>query len=94
MNRAEAIKWIEDRMCQGRGVFTENHPPNIDECWEAGRMAIEALKSERPKGEWYILEYELFTCDQCGEYVESYAEYTQEARDMLEKGDYPNYCPN
>lgn len=46
MTREEAIKWIDDRMCYGRGTFTINHPPNFDECWEAGRMAIEALKNE------------------------------------------------
>ena len=44
MKRKEAIKWIDDRMCWGRGTFTANHLPNIDECWEAGRMAIEALQ--------------------------------------------------
>lgn len=43
MTREEAIKWIDDRMCFGRGTFTEHHPPNIDECWQAGKMAIEAL---------------------------------------------------
>ena len=50
MKKEEAIKWIDDRMCWGRGTFTEHHPPNFDECWEAGLMAIEAL-SER-SGEW------------------------------------------
>ena len=52
MTREEAIKWVDDRMCLGRGTFTKNHPPNIDECWEAGCMAIKALKSDRPTGEW------------------------------------------
>ena len=44
MKREVAIKWVDDRMCWGRGTFTINHPPNFDECWEAGRMAIEALQ--------------------------------------------------
>lgn len=48
----------------------------------------------RPKGEWYISEYEYFTCDQCGESVWSSAEYTQEAKEMLKNGDVPNFCPN
>jgi len=43
MTREEAIKWINIRMCMGRGKFTEHHPPIIDEVWEAGLMAIEAL---------------------------------------------------
>jgi hypothetical protein len=46
MTKWEAIKWINDRMCWGRGKFTKNHPPTIDEYWEAGLMAIEALKKE------------------------------------------------
>lgn len=44
MKKEEAIKWVDNRMCWGRGTFTANHLPNIDECWEAGRMAIEALQ--------------------------------------------------
>lgn len=44
MTNEEAIKWVYDRMCFGRGTFTKNHPPNIDECWEAGGMAIKALE--------------------------------------------------
>ena len=44
MKTEEAIKWVDDRMCFGRGTFTEHHPPNIDECWQAGEMAIRALK--------------------------------------------------
>lgn len=46
MTREEAIKWIDDRMCFGRGTFTDHHPPNIDECWQAGMMAIKALSTE------------------------------------------------
>ena len=52
MTREEAIKWVDDRMCFGRGTFTKHHPPNIDECWQAGMMAIAALKAEPRKGEW------------------------------------------
>ena len=56
MDREKAIKWVDDRMCWGRGTFTENHPPNIDECWEAGVMAIKALKtlSAERTGEWAV----------------------------------------
>lgn len=57
--------------------------------------AIENLPTiELKKGKWFILEYEFFTCDQCGEDVWNGAEYTQEARDMLKNGEYPNFCPN
>jgi len=45
MKISEAIKWIDNRMCWGRGQWTEHHQPIIDEPWQAGRMAIEALKA-------------------------------------------------
>ena len=44
MKTEEAIKWVDNRMCFGRGTFTEHHLPNIDECWQAGVMAIRALE--------------------------------------------------
>ena len=46
MKKDEAIKWVDDRMCWGRGTWTEHHQPNIDDCWQAGQMAIEALKAQ------------------------------------------------
>lgn len=58
MTNEEAIKWVDDRMCWGRGTFTENHPPNIDECWEAGVMAIKALKKQAAS-EWIPVEQDL-----------------------------------
>ena len=65
MKKEEAIKWIDDRMCWGRGTFTEHHPPNFDECWEAGLMAIEALQADRPSGEW-ICKGDYAMCSKCG----------------------------
>ena len=73
MKRKEAIKWVDNRMCWGRGTFTTNHPPNIDECWEAGRMAIEAL-SNKPYGEW-IETTSGTICSNCGKYPYDDGEY-------------------
>ena len=53
MKTEEAIKWVDDRMCFGRGTFTEHHPPNIDECWQAGMMAIKALRREEAEEKGY-----------------------------------------
>lgn len=50
MTKEEAIKWIDNCMCYGRGEFTINHPPNFDDRWEAGRMAIDALQVEPTHG--------------------------------------------
>lgn len=60
---------------------------------------IKNLPSAEPtpnkeKGEWYIREYEFFTCDQCGEDVLSHAECTSEAKRKLADGDFPNFCEN
>lgn len=57
MTWEEAIKWIDDRMCFGRGTFTEHHPPNIDECWQAGMMAIKALQREEAEEKGYCHRY-------------------------------------
>lgn len=46
MTNKEACKLIEDRMCFGRGVWTEHHHPVIDDYWEAGSMAIKALVAQ------------------------------------------------
>ena len=48
MTREEAIKLIDDRMCWGRGRWSKHHMPEIDEYWQAGLMAIEALKAQLP----------------------------------------------
>ena len=46
MSIEEAIKLIDDRMCFGRGKWSEHHQPVIDEYWQAGEMAIKALEAE------------------------------------------------
>lgn len=46
MTNEEAIKLIDDRMCWGRGKWSKHHMPEIDEYWQAGLMAIEALKAQ------------------------------------------------
>ena len=46
MSNEEAIKLIDDRMCFGRGKWSEHHQPVIDEYWQAGEMAIKALQNE------------------------------------------------
>lgn len=68
MTRWEAIKWVNDRMCWGRGKFTKNHPLTIDECWEAGAMAIEALKIDLVRcGECKYRE----CCSELGDKIEA-----------------------
>jgi hypothetical protein len=73
MTREEAIEWVNIRMCMGRGKFTEHHPPIIDEVWEAGLMAIEALNNERQEGHWIPYKSKSciygdtnYICSECG----------------------------
>lgn len=51
MTEAEAVKLIDERMCFGRGKWSEHHMPEIDIYWQAGEMAIKALES-RKTGYW------------------------------------------
>ena len=51
MEVGRAIDLIDDKMCWGRGTFSVHHMPEYDEYWQAGEMAIEALK-ERDKYRW------------------------------------------
>lgn len=53
MTNKEAIELIDDRMCWGRGRWSEHHMPEIDEYWQAGLMAIEALKAKDYASERY-----------------------------------------
>ena len=61
MTNEEAIKLIDDRMCFGRGRWSEHHRPVIDEYWQAGEMAIKAL--EQP---------EIIRCKDCKYWVPGY----------------------
>ena len=46
MKVSRAIDLIDDKMCWGRGTFSVHHMPEYDEYWQAGEMAIEALKKQ------------------------------------------------
>lgn len=44
-------------------------------------------------GSWKIIEYEYFTCSECGYDFWNGCDCTAEAKEKLTNGDYPNYCP-
>ena len=46
------------------------------------------------EGHWCIIEYEFFTCSECGHYHWNSCDSTAEAKERLAKGDAPNFCPN
>ena len=49
---------------------------------------------KQSEGEWFIREYEYFTCSECGHDHYTGCEYTKQAKERLENGEYPNYCHN
>ena len=51
MEVSRAIDLIDDKMCWGRGTFSVHHMPEYDEYWQAGEMAIDALKKQE-KDRW------------------------------------------
>ena len=51
MEVSRAIDLIDDKMRWGRGTFSAHHMPERDEYWQAGEMAIDALK-EQDKYRW------------------------------------------
>ena len=69
MTKEEAIKYIKYCMCMGRLVG--NTKPIIDEKWQAGEMAIEALKQPtHKKGKWISNPNKMkgteIECNKCG----------------------------
>jgi hypothetical protein len=44
------------------------------------------------EGHWFILEYEYFTCSECGYYHPNGCDTTKEAKEKLAEGIYPKYC--
>lgn len=85
MTKAEAIKLIDDRMCFGRGKWSEHHMPEIDDYWKAGQIAIKALEEpERKRGKWIDGH-----CSNCGCDVPAYIIDWKWQKDMD-----ANFCPN
>lgn len=89
ISRQGAIRWVKTE-CNPYGK------PTLD--FESGKRVIEHLEqmpsADRPTGEWWIREYEYFTCSECGYDYWNDCDCTEEAEERLRNGDYPNYCPN
>lgn len=47
---------------------------------------------KKSEGHWFILEYEYFTCSECGYYHPNGCDSTKEAKEKLAEGVYPKYC--
>ena len=47
---------------------------------------------KQKEGHWFILEYEYFTCSECGYYHPNGCDSTKEAKEKLAEGKVPKYC--
>lgn len=89
MTREEVVKWLESlkkEIGKAENCTLWHYAESID-------IAIEEL-GDRPTGEWWIREYEYFTCSECGDDYWNGCDCTEEAKERLRSGDCPNYCPN
>lgn len=77
----KAIKLVDDRMCYGRGKWSEHHKPEIDEYWQAGELAMDALKKQipmKPKLKKNFDGWKFYTCPNC----------------KIIRHDFDSYCDN
>lgn len=91
MTVKEAVELIDNRMCFGRGKWSEHHTPTRDIYWIAGEMAIKALRSNP---EWIPCEERL--PEETGYYIvitndglknrTSYVYYSKKTSDWLLAG--------
>ena len=58
------------------------------------RSNVKDIPSADNTGEWFIREYEYFTCSECGADHWNGCDCTEEAKERLRNGDYPNFCSN
>lgn len=49
---------------------------------------------KQAEGHWFVLEYEYFTCSECGHYHPNGCDSTKEAKERLADEEYPNFCSN
>lgn len=61
---------------------------------EIAKILYNAGYRKQSVGHWVIIEYDYFTCSECGEYYPSDCDYTQQAKERVANGDVPNFCPN
>lgn len=64
MTKEKAIWWVNDRMCYGRYNPTKHNPFQEDEVFQAGMMAITALKKSTHMR--YKMNVDEAVCPVCG----------------------------
>jgi hypothetical protein len=79
-----------------KAIINENEYPTflVDHVLHEIRNAPSADVVEVRHGYWYLVEYEYFTCSECGNSCYNGCKSTAEAKSRLKDGLYDNYCPH
>ena len=67
---------------------------NFRDCQDAAKALYTAGYRKQIAGNWFIREYEFFTCSECGHDYWNGCDSTAEAKERLTEGKCPNFCPN
>lgn len=95
--RKKQIDEMAKEICHSRTCELRKSGRNCYKYCKAYVYAFRAYNANYHKqreGHWFIREYEYFTCSECGHDYYNGCEYTQEAKERLADGKYPNFCPN
>lgn len=79
----------------GECCFDGELPEKCDRFCQYGTYAeilYNAGYRKQKEGHWFILEYEYFTCSECGYYHPNGCDSTKEAKEKLADGKVPKYC--
>ena len=96
IDAVELIKAIEENQRntehhkdgRGKQIHVSEHRHFIKMVYEQPTADVQEVRH----GHWFILEYEYFTCSECGYYHPNGCDTTKEAKEQLADGRYPKYC--
>ena len=99
INKEKQIEEMADVLCEDCArdpspCLLTKLGKKCDSVLEQAEALYNAGYRKQSEGHWCIIEYEFFTCSECGHYHWNSCDSTAEARERLAKGDAPNFCPN
>ena len=86
MSREKQIEEMANFLWKNTLIHTE------DLCHDVAETLVIEGYRKQSEGHWFILEYEYFTCSECGYYHPNGCDSTKEAKEKLTEGVYPKYC--
>ena len=73
-----------------KAIITKSPMPKENKYY--AKYLMEQGYRKQKEGHWFILEYEYFTCSECGYYHPNGCDSTKEAKEKLADGKVPKYC--